>query len=104
MVADTGGRHRGPRWSLFRGAVAASSASARRCVIQLSCEGVGFRRAFVEFSVQAIPPFYLQDRFCTSSSVDTQRLYYLSGRLNLANSKAEDWKLEIVTTPLTALR
>ena len=28
---------------------------------------------------QATPPFYLQDRFCTSSSTDTKRLY-LRGR------------------------
>lgn len=47
---------------------------------------------------QATPPFYLQDRFCTSKSTDTQRLYYLAGHLNLKGSRAEDWKLRTVTT------
>ncbi len=45
---------------------------------------------------QAIPPFYLQDRFCTSRSADTQRLYFLAGHLNLDGTEAEGWKLEIV--------
>jgi hypothetical protein len=45
---------------------------------------------------QAIPPYYLQDRFCTSRSEDTRRLYFLAGHLNLNGTAAEDWKLEIV--------
>ena len=36
---------------------------------------------------QATPPFYLQDRFCTSSSKDTKRLYYVAGKLNLAGAR-----------------
>jgi hypothetical protein len=47
---------------------------------------------------QATPPFYLQDRFCTSDSEDTQRLYFLTGHLNLEGTEAADWKLEVVTT------
>ncbi len=47
---------------------------------------------------QAIPPFYLQDRFCTSKSEDTQRLYFLTGHLNLDGTAAEEWKFEVVTT------
>ncbi|MEL7059572.1 MAG: hypothetical protein AAGN46_06055 [Acidobacteriota bacterium] len=47
---------------------------------------------------QAIPPFYLQDRFCTSGSDDTQRLYFLAGHLNLDGTQAQDWKLEIVSS------
>jgi len=47
---------------------------------------------------QATPPFYLQDRFCTSQSEDTQRLYFLAGHLNLEGTEAEDWKLEVVST------
>jgi hypothetical protein len=51
---------------------------------------------------QATPPFFLQDRFCTSKSVDTKRLYYLSGKLNLAGTPAADWKLRVVTSgPVT---
>jgi hypothetical protein len=47
---------------------------------------------------QATPPFYLQDRFCTSHSDDTQRLYYLAGNLKLAGTLAEGWKLRVVTS------
>ena len=36
---------------------------------------------------QPTPPFYLQDRFCTSNSKDTKRLYYLAGKLNLAGTR-----------------
>jgi hypothetical protein len=44
---------------------------------------------------QATPPYYLQDRFCTSRSADTARLYYLTGRLNVAGSPIKDWKLQV---------
>ncbi len=51
---------------------------------------------------QATPPFFLQDRFCTSKSTDTQRLYYLAGKLNLAGTIAQDWKLRVATSgPVT---
>lgn len=44
---------------------------------------------------QATPPYYLQDRFCTSRSADTGRLYYLAGRLEVAASPIKDWKLQV---------
>ncbi len=47
---------------------------------------------------QAIPPFYLQDRFCTSRSGDTERLYYLAGHLDLAKSPMESWKLTVASS------
>ncbi len=47
---------------------------------------------------QSIPPFYLQDRFCTSKSGDTERLYYMAGHLDLSKSALENWKLEVATT------
>ena len=46
---------------------------------------------------QAQPPFYLQDRFCTGKGADTERLRYLVGHLDLDDSPAEGWKLEIAT-------
>lgn len=52
---------------------------------------------------QATPPFYLQDRFCTSKSTDTKRLYFMTGRLNLNGSRAEDWKLRTVSTGRVAI-
>ena len=47
---------------------------------------------------QATPPFYLQDRFCTSRGPDTRRLFYLAGKLNLTGTLAQDWKLRVVTS------
>jgi hypothetical protein len=47
---------------------------------------------------QSTPPFFLQDRFCTSESTDTKRLYYLAGKLSLAGTPAQDWKLRVVTS------
>jgi hypothetical protein len=51
---------------------------------------------------QPTPPYYLQDRFCTSESADTKRLYYVAGKLSLAGTPAADWKLRVVTSgPVT---
>jgi hypothetical protein len=51
---------------------------------------------------QPTPPFYLQDRFCTSNSNDTKRLFYVAGKLSLAGTPAADWKLRVVTSgPVT---
>ena len=44
---------------------------------------------------QATPPYYLQDRFCTSQSADTARLYYLTGKLDVAATPIRDWKLKV---------
>jgi hypothetical protein len=52
---------------------------------------------------QPTPPYYLQDRFCTSESSDTKRLFYLSGKLGLAGTLAQDWKLRVVTSGPVAL-
>jgi hypothetical protein len=48
-------------------------------------------------------PNYLQDRFCTSKSNDTKRLFFLTGKLNLAGTPAQDWKLKVVSTGLVAV-
>jgi hypothetical protein len=60
----------------------------------------GIRPAAVRASLyyQAIPPFYLQDRFCTAQGADTNRLYFLTGRLNLTGTAAEGWKLKVVSS------
>lgn len=47
---------------------------------------------------QATPPYFLQDRFCTSQSVDTKRLAYIASGLDLRNGPAESWKLKLVST------
>src|SRR5436305_4443017 len=47
---------------------------------------------------QPTPPFYLQDRFCTSNSGDTKRLFYVAGKLDLTGTASQDWKLRVVTS------
>jgi hypothetical protein len=44
---------------------------------------------------QATPPFYLQDRYCTATGPDADRLYYMAGHLDLTDTPAEGWKLLI---------
>jgi hypothetical protein len=44
---------------------------------------------------QATPPYYLQDRICTSGSDDTKRLAFLAANLDLTKSPAESWKLKV---------
>ncbi len=53
---------------------------------------------------QATPPFYLQDRFCTSHSEDSKRLYYVAGNLDLRGTRADGWKLKLVTSGPIAVR
>jgi len=53
---------------------------------------------------QAIPPYYLQDRFCTASEKpDTSRLFFLTGHLDLAGTRAEGWKLLVVSSGAVAV-
>lgn len=52
---------------------------------------------------QATPPFFLQDRFCTSKSRDTQLLYYVTGNLKLAGTPAQNWKLRVATSGLVSV-
>jgi hypothetical protein len=47
---------------------------------------------------QATPPFFLQDRFCTATGSDRDRLAYLASALKLTDTPAADWKLRMVTT------
>ncbi len=51
---------------------------------------------------QAIPPFFLQDRFCTAKGNDRDRLVAVTSGLNLTGTRAANWKLEMVGTgPVT---
>ena len=47
---------------------------------------------------QPTPPFYLQDRICTSDSKDTKLLYYVAGKLDVGGVPSQDWKLRVVTS------
>jgi len=44
---------------------------------------------------QSIPPYYLQQRFTTSSGPSAQRLHYLTSHLNLEGTAIENWKLAV---------
>jgi hypothetical protein len=50
----------------------------------------------VTFNYQAIPPYYLKDRFTIGKGVETQRLAYLSSHLTVADTPIENWKLRLV--------
>jgi len=53
---------------------------------------------------QAIPPFYLQDRFCTTPNrPDTSRLFFVAGHVSLDSTRAEGWKLKVVSSGTVAV-
>ncbi|HEU4455385.1 MAG TPA: hypothetical protein VFR81_20150, partial [Longimicrobium sp.] len=54
---------------------------------------------------QAIPPYYLEQRFRTRGD-DTRRLAFLASRLRVDGTPIDDWKLLIDTDakPLSARR
>jgi hypothetical protein len=52
---------------------------------------------------QAMPPYYLQDRFCTAKSTDAARLYFTTRHLDLDGTAAQDWKLKVADTVSVAV-
>lgn len=46
---------------------------------------------------QSIPPAYLQQAFASADGPATQRLRYLTGRLNLRGTALENWKIRIAS-------
>lgn len=63
-------------------------------------EGVNRANLSVRITMyyQSIPPYYLQQRFSTApNGPATQRLYYLTSRLDLADTPMADWKLPLVS-------
>ncbi|HEX4952154.1 MAG TPA: hypothetical protein VF017_02005 [Thermoanaerobaculia bacterium] len=51
----------------------------------------------VSLSYQAIPPYYLKDRFTWSKGPDGQRLYAFASYLNTRNTPIEGWKIGIAS-------
>ena len=49
----------------------------------------------VSLNYQAIPPYYLKDRFTIAKGPETQRLAYLSSHLSLGGTPIENWKLTV---------
>ncbi len=53
---------------------------------------------------QSIPPSYLQDRFCSTPTLpDTARLFFVAGHTNLDSTRAEGWKLQVVSSGVVAV-
>jgi hypothetical protein len=51
---------------------------------------------------QSIPPYYLTQRFEQAPHAPgTQRLFYLTSRMNTAGTPIEGWKLLVASTPAT---
>jgi hypothetical protein len=51
----------------------------------------------VTLNYQAIPPYYLKDRFTIGKGAETQRLAFLASHLNVEKTPIDDWKLPIVS-------
>ncbi|MDJ0627422.1 MAG: hypothetical protein QNJ44_04100 [Rhodobacter sp.] len=47
---------------------------------------------------QATPPFFLQDRFCTATGANRDRLFHISSLLDTKGTPIEDWKFKMVST------
>lgn len=50
----------------------------------------------VSLNYQAIPPYYLKDRFTIGKGAETQRLAYLASHLTVEGTPVESWKLLLV--------
>ena len=77
-----------------------SMAEATRSIYRVPLAEIHGKPASVQATLyyQATPPFFLQDRFCTSKSVDTKRLFYVAGNLKLTKPQIQGWKLKVVET------
>jgi hypothetical protein len=51
----------------------------------------------VTLNYQAIPPYYLKDRFRIGKGAETQRLAYFTSHLNVEKTPIESWKLPIAS-------
>ena len=74
------------------------SDSLRYSVALKELKGKTAAKVRVTLYSQSTPPFFLQDRFCTRpDGKDTERLYFLSGHLDLKDTRAQDWKFEVTS-------
>jgi cytochrome c553 len=81
------------------------SGGADALVYRVPLAALSGKAAAIEATLyyQATPPYFLQDRFCTSKSDDTRRLYFTAGNLDLKDTAAKDWKLKVFTAGPIAL-
>jgi hypothetical protein len=55
----------------------------------------GASRVRATLNYQALPPYYLDQRFANGHGTGTRRLAYLASRLDLKGTPMQDWKLEL---------
>jgi hypothetical protein len=67
-------------------------------IVTLPRARVGDGSVVATLYYQAIPPYYLQQRFATAQDRDGKRLYYLTSHLNLQGTNIENWKLLVQST------
>jgi hypothetical protein len=67
---------------------------------QIPLTDIAGKPAAVEATLyyQATPPYFLQDRFCTATGTDRDRLAYLASALQLGGTPAANWKLRMVSS------
>lgn len=58
----------------------------------------GWARVEARLHYQTLPPYYLQDRFTIADGPATQRLYYLTSRLNTADTPIDNWTITVAET------
>lgn len=56
---------------------------------------LGAAKVVVKLHYQAIPPYYLRDRFETGAGPETERLYYLASHLNVDGNGIDDWTIDV---------
>lgn len=94
FTAPHGDAERDPEYVNQSGATGADRIIYRVPISDRTRGGVSVQ---VTLSYQAIPPSYLKDRFTIGKGFETQRLAYLTSRLNLEGSPIDGWKLPIVS-------
>lgn len=66
-------------------------------------KGVKAAKVVARLYYQAIPPYYLKDRFETAKGTAGQRLHYLASNLDLKGTNIKDWKLEVTSVTANLL-
>ncbi len=74
-----------------------ASPGTRRVEYRIPASVGAIDRVQVRLLYQSTPPYYLRDRFATAGQ-ENDRLYYLVSRLNLDDSLARGWSVEIART------
>ena len=89
-----GDAERDPEYINKAGATGADKITYRVPLNEVTRRAVAVR---VTLNYQAIPPFYLKQRFAIGKGFETQRLAFLTSHLNLNGTPIDEWKLALVS-------